>query len=252
MFLNTRLDGRFPGHGPNPWEGGAFEMLGGAVRRARADLGVIFDADGDRVFFADDRGRTVPSDIAAFLIGEQFRGPVLLDVRNGFLARELFRAARRAIRFSRVGHYFVKRAMRARQIAFGAEFSGHYYFRDFFYCDAGILAAIEFTNSVSRLGMRLGDWIDLLPRYYGSGEVNFKAKDKSAVIERIYLAYRAKADRISRLDGLKMEFGKGRNAWWLLVRPSNTEDLLRLTVEARDKDVFRVRAKELKALIHRQ
>lgn len=253
-LINQKPDGRFPAHGPDPFAPGAMDDLSRAVRRAKADLGAIFDADGDRAFFVDDMGRPVPTDAIAALIGRDARGPIILDLRSGYLAHELLRAAHKRIIVSRVGHYFIKKLMRKHRIPFAAEFSGHYYFKDFFSCDSGIVTAIKVMNAVSRMPGPFSAWLDSLPKYYSSGEMNFKVKDKAGMIERIYRAYRVRAHHISRMDGLKMEFGpvsgSGRRAarsvaprsgaqeWWLLVRPSGTEDLLRVTLEAKRETVF--------------
>lgn len=275
QLIHGRPDGRFPAHGPDPLAPRATDDLERAVRRAKADLGVIFDADGDRVFFIDDAGRKIHSDATAYLIGANGEGPVLLDVRSGYLARELFRAAGRRILVERVGHYFIKKRMRKDRIPFAAEFTGHYYFKDFFFCDSGIFAAINMINQISNLpirqagfktqNVRLSAWLDGLPRYYSSGEVNFRIRDKDQAMTRILRAYRGRARRISRMDGIKMEFGpstgstnsphagsgqgKGDNEWWLLARPSNTEDLLRLTLEAKRENVFKKELRGVREII---
>lgn len=254
-LINSVPNGRFPAHGPDPFAPGAMDDLSRAVRRMRADLGAIFDADGDRAFFVDDMGRPVPTDAIAGLIGRNVRGPVILDLRSGYLAHELLRAAHKRIIVSRVGHYFIKKLMRKERVPFAAEFSGHYYFKNFFSCDSGIVTVINVMNAVSRMSS-FGAWVDSLSRYYSSGEMNFKVEDKAGIMERIYRAYRSRARRVSRMDGLKMEFGPKRAShseasakeWWLLVRPSGTEDLLRVTVETKRKEIFTRAVRKLRAL----
>ncbi len=252
-FINSKPDGRFPAHGPNPMRAGALRDLCSAVRRECADLGVIFDADGDRVFFVDDQSQPVLPDYAAILMSENYDGPVVLDIRLGYAAREWFKSQDRRVIDSRVGHYFVKQAMQSKKISFGAELSGHYYFRDFFCLDGGIFAAIRFINSVSRLPLKLSNWIDNLPHYFSSGEINFKVEDKRKAMKKIEKHFKKIATRVSKLDGLKMEFSPpayaSGQAWWFNLRPSNTENLLRLNLEAKDKKVFKAKISELKKLL---
>ena len=272
-LLNSRPDGNFPAHGPNPWAKGAMNQLSRAMQRARANLGVIFDADGDRVFFVDDQGRTLLADHAAIAMAANFKGSMLIDVRMGYALREWLTAHRRKIVESRVGHYFIKKTMRAKKIPFAAELSGHYYFKDFFYADSGIFAAIQMINFVSQLttnnpsiSLRAGiqlttlsRWIDSLSKYHNSGEINFEVKDKEGMMKKIESRFKKRATKISKLDGLRMEFGKNGSpstgsghhagAWWFLVRPSNTEDVLRLVLEAKSESVYRARLKQVKAMI---
>src|SRR3989344_4394381 len=127
-LINDKLDGNFPAHGPNPMAENALNDLERAVKKYRTDLGVIFDADGDRVFFVDDKGKEIHSDIIAGLIAENFFGPVILDIRSGYSAREPLSRAKRKVVDSRVGHYFIKKMMKNKKINFAAELSGHYYF----------------------------------------------------------------------------------------------------------------------------
>ncbi len=247
ILINEKPDGRFPAHGPNPMAKGATDDLRKAVSKNKADLGVIFDADGDRAFFIDDLGEGIHSDITAALIGKNYKGPVILDVRAGYLARELISK----VIDSRVGHYFIKKLMRQRKAPFAAETSGHYYFKDFFYADSGIFAAIQFMNAASEIlkkGKKLSGWIDSLPKYYRSGEINFRISDKKAVMKKAENLFKKEAKKISHLDGLKMEFGPPVGQWWFSLRPSNTEDLLRLNLEAKDEKVFKKALKAISAL----
>ncbi len=248
--INQKPNGNFPAHGPNPMLSGALSQLRKEVRKQEADFGAAFDADGDRVFFVDDRGRKVPSDAVLSLISQAFDGPIAIDARAGYLANELIKAGGKKIIESRVGHAFFKKVMKNRNANFGGELSGHYYFPlasgRFF--DSGIAAAIYFANEVSelkRFGGKLSDWLDSLPKYYRSGELNFVVRDKNEVMKEFGRKYSKLARKISRSDGLKMEFSD----WWFIVRPSQTEDLLRLNLEAKDQKVFQKRLAELKSLL---
>lgn len=244
ILINDEPDGNFPAHGPNPMLSNALNQLKRAVIKHKADLGVIFDGDGDRVFFTDNRGRFVNPDIVAALISQNYKGPIILDLRSGYLSRELISADKKRIIDSRVGHYFIKKLMREKKSPFAAELSGHYYFRDFFGADSGIFAAIQFINAVSGLKTGLVEFIDSLPKYYQSGELNFRVKDKEGLMKKAENIFKKDAKEISRLDGLKMEFP----AWWFNLRPSNTENLLRLNMEARKKITFEQKLKELNSL----
>ncbi len=253
VFLNAKPNGNFPAHGPNPWTGGAIKKLGKEVRRHGADFGAIFDGDGDRVFFVDDLGRSISGDAAAVLIGAAFKGPVILDVRAGYVARELFRSSGRKVIDSRVGHFFIKKLMRKKRMQYGAEISGHYYFAvkdagGTLYFDSGILAAVNMINQISNLksqNLRMSDWIDSLPKTYRISETNFNVSDKEGMIKKIESNFKKSAKRVSKLDGIRMDFPD----FWFSVRSSNTEDLLRLNLEARDKKTLKQKLLELKASI---
>ncbi len=260
IILNSTPDGNFPAHGPNPMVKGALNDLKKAVLRNGADFGAIFDADGDRVFFIDDRGREVPADAVLGLISQAFPGPIVTDIRSGYLAKELIVAGRKKIIESRVGHTFFKRLMRRRKCGFGGEISGHYYspLADGTFFDSGIAAAVYFANEVSELKMlggKLSEWLDSLPRYFRSGEINFQVDDKEEVMVKVERQFKRSAGKISKLDGLKMEFGNAARSealaeeWWFSLRPSQTENFLRLNLEAKDEKMFRRRLAELKRLI---
>jgi len=235
ILINDQPDGDFPAHGPDPLQPGATDQLAAAIKKHQADLGVIFDSDGDRAFFVDNRGRLLIPDTAIILLAENFKGSTLLTINIGMLAREHFAREKRKVYDSRVGHYFVKQILLGKKVPFGAEPSGHYYFKDFFYADSGILSSLFFINSVSRLETSLSEWLDALPRYYRSGEVNFKiSRPKEEVLRVMEEVMMPRKPKVSKLDGIRMDF----NDWWCMVRASNTEPLIRLNVEAKDKKVF--------------
>jgi phosphomannomutase len=149
----------------------------------------------------------------------------------------------------------MKKLMKEKKADFGGEISGHYYFalrslgEGGLYMDSGILAAIQMINQVSSIkyrGEKLSDWIDGLPKYYRSGEINFPVEDKEAILKKIGLLYKnKKGAKISFLDGLKVDFSE----WWFSVRPSNTEDLIRLNLEAKNKEIFEKELANLKKLL---
>lgn len=247
LLINDEPDGNFPAHGPDPWAPRAMNQLQKAVLKNKADLGAIFDADGDRVFFVDNLGRPVASDVVSRLLTWHLKpNKVVVDVRTGWLVKSgQMSGVRCQIVESRVGHYFIKQVMRKNKAELGTEFSGHYYFKDFFYLDSGIFAAIQVMNAVSRLPYRLSDFSDLLPQYYRSGEINFKVRDPQKLLKLIEKKYKKTATKISHLDGLKMEF----QDYWFNLRPSNTEPLIRLNVEALSQKTLKNKVKEIKALL---
>lgn len=245
FFINDKPDGNFPGHGPNPMLKGATKQLETAVRRERADLGIIFDADGDRAFVIDNQRRPLHPDIIAYLLIWHL-GPkkVVINTPTGWLVRNLkFQGIK--IFESPVGYYFVSRLMRKTGSRFAAEHSAHYYFGNFFCRDAGILTAILVINAVSLFPYRLSDFVDLLPQYYRSWEVNFVVKDKNRLLKIIEKKNRKGARKISHSDGLTMEF----DDWWFNVRPSQNEPLLRLNIEATSEKSLNQKTRALKKII---
>jgi len=257
-IINSIPDGNFPAHGPNPWTKDAMNQIRREALHRKADLGIIFDADGDRVFFIDNLGRVVePDAIARLLIWQLQPKKVVIDVKTGWLVKKIKnQKSKIKIIESKVGHYFIKKLMRKIEADLGVEKSGHYYFKKFFYCDAGILTAIEIINAVSRLPYSLANFSDLLPQYYRSGELNFKIENPKQFIKIIEEKFKSKTTNYklqitNYLDGLTMEF-KGWPAsrslgegWWFNLRPSNTEPLIRLNIEAKDLKTLNNKKREL-------
>ena len=245
IFINDNPDGNFPAHGPNPMAKGAVRQLEKEVVKEKADLGVIFDADGDRVFFVDNRGRFIDSHEAGFILTRRHNPPYVVGATSSWRLKK-----QPKVSLSKVGHYFFKRLMRERKANLGLEHSGHYYFKKFFYSDSGILAAIEVMNFVSLAGQAglksdLAAWLDDLPKYYRSGEINFEVRDKKSTIKKIENHYKTRAGKISKLDGLTMEFG----GWWFNLRPSNTENFLRLNLESMDQKILKLELQNIKKLL---
>ena len=253
IFINDKPDGNFSAHGPNPLAEGADSQLRTEVRKLGADLGIIFDADGDRVFFVDNRGRTVEAHEIGYILMKMFKPPYVAGINSSWRIKKFSEAKSasggRQVLISRVGHYFFKKIMRGKNASLGVEHSGHYYFKKFFYCDSGILAAIEIINFISGLKKDFADWLDYLPKFYRSGEINFEVSDKEEIMKKIEKVYKDTAKKISKMDGLTMEFKVGGAEWWFNVRPSNTENLLRLNLESGDKKIFKKELKNLEDLI---
>lgn len=256
IILNGRPDGNFPNHAPDPLHTGSLDMLQKRVVSDTADIGVIFDADGDRAFFVDDRGRSIDPDAIAYLLLWSLRPQRFIsEVKAGWLIkRQSFGSAQDApfgakrIE-SKTGHYYFKQAMRKWNAEFGQEESGHYYFKEFFYCDSGIMAAAEVLNAVAKLPYTVSQFIDLLPATYKSAEINFPVPlaKHGALLKHIETVHAKKATHSSKLDGIVLEFKDPD--WWFNVRFSNTEPLARLRVEARDKQVYDEELRKLTGLL---
>lgn len=248
VILNGRPDGNFSKHAPDPLHAGSLGALQKSVVVNGADVGIIFDADGDRVFFIDNLGRFIDQDVVAYLLLWSLRPKrFVTDAKDGWLVREAPFGVRRIT--SKTGHYHIKQTMRVKNVELGCERSGHYYFKNFFFCDSGIMAAIEVLNAIAQLPYRLSDLVDLLPETYRMQEINVPilSFDSDALFARIERVYKKEAAHVSKIDGIAMEFSDPD--WWFNVRASNTEPLVRLNMEARDKRVYEAQLKKLTELL---
>jgi len=225
-------DGNFPHHVPDPLKPENTRDLEQLVRQRGADVGLAYDGDGDRVIFVDERGQRVRADLVTALIATEVlrRQPgatIVYDVRSSRAVREAIEEAGGRPRLCRVGHAFMKEVMRAEGAAFGGELSGHYYFRDAFYTDNADMAVLWVLRLMKERERPLSELIQPFERYVASGEINAEVADKKAKLRQIEVLY---ADgRISHVDGLTVEY----EDWWFNLRPSNTEPLLRLNLEAK-------------------
>ncbi len=253
-LINSTIDGAFPAHGPNPFLPGATEQLSREVVRRKADMGVVFDGDGDRVFFVDGSGKPLSGDEAAVFLARAHTGAVVGDLRLGWAMRKYLASNRRAMIDVRVGQRFIREAMREHDAHFGAELSGHYYFRELGGADSGIFAAHVAASVLSELKGSMAEALRELAPYDHSGEINFEIQEserKQALIEKITTKYKRQATQVSRLDGVKMEFGKPGElgAWWVSARTSNTEPVLRLIIEANTPALLQQRLAEITSII---
>jgi phosphomannomutase len=230
--LYLDLDGSFPNHPPNPLEPANLLDAQAAVREHRADLGVVFDGDADRCFVIDERGEVVsPSTITAMIaVRELARDPGSAIVINKITSRtvpELVAEAGGRTVVTRVGHTFVKAAMAEHDAVFGGEHSAHFYFRDFWGADTGMLAALHVLAAVGATTEPLSSLVERYSHFAASGEINTTVAEVEPILASLEqrFAGRAVPDRV---DGLTLS---GED-WWVNVRPSNTEPLLRLNVEA--------------------
>ncbi len=227
-------DGRFPNHGPNPFEPENIELLVEKVKAESVDFGVAWDGDADRVFFVDERGTPVSGDFVTTLVARHFlrRDPgaaIIYDLRASWAVRDwVSRLGGRPIA-EKVGHSYIKQTMRAQNAVFGGEVSGHYYFRDNFFADNGYIPLLSILQMLSEQGVTLGALVASLGAYFVSGEINSTVKDTRAVLERIKSRY-ADGSQDFR-DGITVEYPD----WHFNVRPSANEPLLRLNLEAPSK-----------------
>ncbi|WP_226345176.1 phosphomannomutase/phosphoglucomutase [Agilicoccus flavus] len=246
--LYFELDGTFPNHEANPLEPENLRDLQAAVREHGADLGLAFDGDADRCFVVDERGEPVsPSVITALVAAreiakERDRGTRPSDVTivhnvitSHVVPEVVARSGARAVR-TRVGHSFIKGEMARHGAVFGGEHSAHYYFRDFWFADTGMLAAMHVLAALGEADGTLSQLVAPYDRYVASGEINSTVASTAEATERVEAWAQDRDVSLDRLDGLTVEAGTG--AWWFNLRPSNTEPLLRLNVEAADADTM--------------
>ena len=245
--LFFEVDGSFPNHEPNPLNPANMRDVQAKVRETGADLGVAFDGDGDRVMFVDERGELVQSDYVTALLAAEFlaRAPgstVIYDLRSSWVVRdEILRLGGIPLE-SRVGHSFIKQSMRKTNAVFAGELSGHFYFRDAFFTDNAELAMLMLLKMLGDSGLRLSELMRPFGRYCATGEVNFEVADKDVCLARLKAAF--PDAELAYLDGLTLRYAD----WWCNVRPSNTEPVLRLNLEARTaalRDTMRHQVEQL-------
>ena len=247
--LFTELDGSFPNHPPNPLEPENLLDAQAAVREHAADLALVFDGDADRCFIIDERGEVVsPSVVTAMIATQELaREAGATIVCNKITSRvvpEVVQAAGGKIVITKVGHTFVKAAMAEHNAIFGGEHSAHYYFRDFWGADTGMLAALHVLAAVGHSDRRLSELVARFERYAASGEINSRVGDQQMIMDQVAAAFAGRGEQ-DRLDGLTIN---GPD-WWVNVRPSNTEPLLRLNVEAASQETMEALRDETLGLI---
>jgi phosphomannomutase len=243
-------DGSFPNHEPNPLLPENREFIVRKTLEEGADLGVAFDGDGDRCFFVDDGGAFVPGDFATAMLAERMLekepgAKIIYDVRASWAVPEAVERAGGEALVNRVGHAFIKHRMRKEDAAFGGEVSGHYYFRDFTQADTGVVPFLLMLELVSRSGRKLSELLaPLRERYFITGEINTPVADVALKLQELKERF-AGEGRISHLDGISVE----AEDWRFNVRPSNTEPLLRLNLEARSQELMEAKRDEVLDLI---
>ena len=245
--LYFELDGSFPNHEANPLKLENLNDLCAAVRAEGADLGVSFDGDADRAAFVDETGEPVGSDIATALIAGRLlrhrKGAVVYDIRSSRAVAEYIEAQGGEPVLERVGHSFIKARMRALDAVFGGELAGHYYFRENYFADCSLLAVYQMFNLLRDAQKPMSEITAPLLRYAKSPEINFEVDDKQGAMDELVRRY--DGGELSTLDGIRIDFPD----WWFNVRPSNTEPLLRLVLEADDPELLNEKQAELIAFL---
>jgi phosphomannomutase len=232
-------DGTFPNHEPNPLLPENREFIVSRTLEEGADLGVAFDGDGDRCFFVDDAGEFVPGDfvtalLAASVLEKEPGSKIIYDVRASWAVPETIEGAGGVALINRVGHAFIKHRMRKDGATFGGEVSGHYYFRDFSQADSGVVPFLLMLELISKSGKKLSELLaPFRTRYFLTGELNTPVADVPLKLQELKERFGPEG-KVSHLDGVSVD----ADGWHFNVRPSNTEPLLRLNLEARSQDLM--------------
>ena len=259
VYLFDELDGTFPNHDPNPLVPENLIELQKSVITQRSDVGVIFDGDADRVMFVDERGNFISPDLVIALLGhyffenERYKGAkriVLQDIRSSKSVAEYLAPMGAQVVTWKVGRAFAARKLREIDGLFGGELAGHYYFKDFFYSDSGLLAAILALNVIARFkreGVSLSQLIERINGYFSSGEINFtisKKEDAMVAVRELFVSQERPVASYD-FDGYRVEFPQ----WWFNIRPSNTEPYLRFICEATSIDLLEEKVAQAREVI---
>jgi len=245
IYLYDKLDGTFPNHEANPLIPENVVDLQNLVKKNACDLGIIFDGDADRVMFVDENGRFISPDLMIGVLGHYFleekglKGNVLQDIRTSKAVGEYLTPMGATMHTWRVGRAFAAKKLREIDGIYGGELAGHYYFRDFFYSDSGMLACILILNVVSKMkaqGISLSQLIAKIETYANSGEINFKLERKREAMDAVrdFFTSTEKSTASYDFDGYRVEFPD----WWFNIRPSNTEPYLRFIAEAKTREML--------------
>ncbi len=258
--LYFELDGTFPNHEANPLEPENLRDLQAAVLEHEADLGLAFDGDADRCFVVDERGAPVsPSAVTALVALREIakerdagREPVIIhNLITSAVVPELVAAAGGTVLRTRVGHSFIKQEMADSGAVFGGEHSAHYYFRDFWGADTGMLAGLHVIAALQGSAGTLSDLVADYEKYSASGEINSRVADVPAAVVRVRAAFAGRGS-VDELDGMTVVGADGGPMWWFNLRASNTEPLLRLNVEAADTRTMETLRDEVLALVREE
>ena len=255
-YIYEDLDGSFPNHEPNPLVQENVADLKKLVAETKADIGVIFDGDADRVMFVDENSRFISPDLMIAVLGHYFleergeKGYIHQDIRSSKAVGEYLAPMGGVMNTWRVGRAYAALKLRELDGVFGGELAGHYYFRDFFYSDSGLLAAILILNVVAKMkaqGVSLSQLIGRIEKYQNSGEINFRLERKKEAMDAVrdYFMSTEKATAYMDFDGYRVEFPE----WWFNIRPSNTEPYLRFLCEATSKELLDEKVAKVKEII---
>ena len=256
VYMYDDLDGTFPHHEANPLEPENVKDLQALVLKEKADIGVIYDGDADRVMFVDEKGTFIPPDLMIAVLGMYFiqekgvQGMAIQDIRTSKSVTEYINKLGREVYIWRVGRAYAALKLREIDGAFGGEFAGHYYFRDFYYSDSAMIASQVILHVISEMkkkGISVSQLISQIAVYANSGEVNFKIEKKKEAMEAMkdYFMSKEESTNFMDFDGYRIEFPD----WWFNVRPSNTEPYLRLLMEAKSEDMLTEKMAEAKKVL---
>jgi phosphomannomutase len=250
LYIFDELDGTFPNHEANPLVMENVQDLIHHVKEHGSDLGVIFDGDADRVMFVDEKGQFIPPDLITAVLAHHFlkkeKGNVLQDIRTSKAVGEYITRFGSKMHMWRVGPTFATPKMREIDGIFGGELAGHYYFREFYYCNSGLLAlliALEVFVKMKKEGISVSQLISKISSYANSGEINYRIEQKAEVMEALkeHFTSKEKPTAFYDFDGYRIEFPD----WWFNVRPSNTEPYLRFLAEAKSDKILQEKIKEV-------
>ncbi len=258
-YIYEEMDGSFPNHEPNPLVQKNVEALKTLVAQTKADIGIIFDGDADRVMFVDENSRFISPDLMIAVLGHYFleergeKGYIHQDIRSSKAVGEYLAPMGGIMNTWRVGRAYAALKLREIDGVFGGELAGHYYFRDFFYSDSGILAAILILNVVAKMkaeGVSVSQLISRIEKYQNSGEINFRIEDKKGAMDviRDYFMSQEQSTAYMDFDGYRVEFPQ----WWFNIRPSNTEPYLRFICEATSKELLDEKVETVKKILTEQ
>lgn len=246
--LNFGPNGNFPNHSPNPLEKGSADKIGQTVVKEKADFGFMFDGDADRVFLVDENGKLVAADVVLLLLAKYFLGknPGMAIAYNAICSKAVPEFIKKwggvPIR-TQVGFVNVRDGLLKNNGIMGGELSGHYCYKDNFYMDSGMISFLSLLQIISKDGRKVSEIVKELSPYFKSAEDNFKVKDKDAFLEKVKQKY--SDGKQDFLDGITVEY----KDWWFNLRPSNTEPLLRLTIEADTQEILIKKQKEIAKFI---
>lgn len=248
FLLNYEPDGDFPNHGPNPLMEGSIDQIRREIQKEKADFGFIFDGDADRIFLIDENGWLVRADVALVLLAKHFlqKNPGSAVAYNAICSKAVPEFIKKwggdPIR-TKVGFVNVRDGLLKNNGIMGGELSGHYCFKDNFYLDSGMISFLILLQIISEEHKKVSEISETFSPYAKSSEINFEITDKDEILKKIVEKYLdGKQDY---LDGITVEYDN----WWFNVRPSQTEPLLRVTIEADTSDILEEKIKELRALI---
>lgn len=249
--LNFEPDGNFPNHSPNPAEEGASEQIAAAIKEHKADFGFMFDGDADRIFLVDENGQLVSADVVLLLLAKQFlaKNPGMGVAYNLICSKSVPEFVKKwggvPIR-TQVGFVNVRAGLIEHGGIMGGELSAHYCFKDYFYCDSGMIAFLTLLQIITAENKSVSEIVKELSIYAPPFQQNFKIENTEAVLEKVKEKY---ADgKQDYLDGVTVEYEN----WWFNLRPSNTEPLLKLTIEADTQELLDEKKKELAEFISNQ